>query len=509
MACELHCDISILGLRPSANGLGGPDNLPQSSSGPSRNFERGLSQGPPVRLPPGPIPRANQPGQARTAPSQDTSSQASRLQSQTIPTSGGNPRLSDAYGGTTTSARVSSGPGPTTPSRGQSNRDGPIPGTLSSRPRGLPSGPSRPETSELPPSSWPQGLGYPEKSRSSDVSYHSSNRLASPAQDGPNVSGLPTTNGASGLLAPAFNRTSSGRDGGNLLRPPPLTLHTLVKTGFDPSPATATRSGIPRSFSPGLLGDSTTSKPDTSLNGATRRSDADSVPSKPPTTIPSPLPQRVPQLPELIKPSRPPQISQLLPPVQPLSPHPKASPLSPNGPPPSAFKLEEPGPLLSALPSGLPSGLRSALPSALVTSLPLRPADNPHSRNARISFFDPPNQALLDRLLATDSAIVASLGAGGGDNEEESVKATLTNVEEMLDGFEWATEDIFCKSSRGRPGLETGLAGTGSAEQIEARLLDELMALEKVGSYVEHLFYSVQSLFRRRTYTRSSSRTIG
>jgi hypothetical protein len=50
----------------------------------------------------------------------------------------------------------------------------------------------------------------------------------------------------------------------------------------------------------------------------------------------------------------------------------------------------------------------------------------------------------------------------------------------MLDGFEWATDDIFGKNSRGGLGLGAGSAGTGSAEQIEARLLDELMALEKV-----------------------------
>ncbi|KAF9652003.1 hypothetical protein BDM02DRAFT_3090034 [Thelephora ganbajun] len=92
---------------------------------------------------------------------------------------------------------------------------------------------------------------------------------------------------------------------------------------------------------------------------------------------------------------------------------------------------------------------------------------------------------VLDRLLATDSAIVASSGAGtgGGDNEEESVRATLTNVEEMLDGFEWATDDIFRKNSHGGLGLGVGSTSTGSAEQIEARLLDELMALEKANIY--------------------------
>lgn len=161
--------------------------------------------------------------------------------------------------------------------------------------------------------------------------------------------------------------------------------------------------------------------------------------------------------------------------------------------------------------SGFPSALLSGLPSALVTSLPLRPADNPYSRNARISFFDPPNQALLDRLLATDSAIVASSGAGigGGDNEEESVRATLTSVEEMLDGFEWATEDIFGKNNRGGLGLGIGSAGTGSAEQIEARLLDELMALEKVNPALNVHSMLLILFFYRRISTRSSSRTIG
>ena len=144
-----------------------------------------------------------------------------------------------------------------------------------------------------------------------------------------------------------------------------------------------------------------------------------------------------------------------------------------------------------------------------MTSLPLRPADNSHSRNARISFFDPPNQTLLDRLLATDSAIVASSGVAGGDNEEESVRATLTSFEEMLDGFEWATEDIFGKNSRGGLGLGVGLAGRGSAEQIEARLLDELMALEKVLFVVNVRLMSLIWCFYRRTFTRSSSRTIG
>jgi hypothetical protein len=79
----------------------------------------------------------------------------------------------------------------------------------------------------------------------------------------------------------------------------------------------------------------------------------------------------------------------------------------------------------------------------------------------------------------------------------------------MLDGFEWATEDIFGKNSRGGLGLGVGLDGTGSAEQIEARLLDELMALEKVRFVLKIRFTLLIWLFYRQAFTRSSSRTIG
>lgn len=516
---ELFCDIGVSGMGPSTNGFAGLHGPSQPSLGSSRNYERDRDQEPAVRLPPGPIPRTNSSNQPRQAlPPQDISSNGSRFQSQSIPSSGGNMRLSDAYGGTTTSVRVSSGPRPTTPStpstpsRDQANRHGPRPPTPSSRPRGLPTGPSHLETPEFPPPSRPQGPGYPDKPQTSNISYHSSRKQTPPIQNQSSISGLPPTNGASGFLIPTFNRTSSARDDGTPLRPPPLTLQTPTRSGYDPSPTTP---GIPRSFSPGFPSGSNTNKPDTGVNGTTRLSDTETSLPKPSGPVPSPLAQRTPQLPEPTKPSQPPQISRLQPPFQPLSPLPRTPLISPNGPPPSAFNFGELGPppstLNSGLPSRPPSALRSAPPSALVTSLPLRPADTPHSRNARISFFDPPNQTLLDRLLATDSAIVASpgAGAGGGDNEEESVRATLTSVEEMLDGFEWATEDIFGKNSRDGLGLGVGLAGTGSAEQIEARLLDELMALEKVRSVLDIHFMLLIQFFYRQTFTRSSNRTIG
>ena len=484
---EMSCDTGVSGMRPGPNGFTRPGDPSQSSLGPSRGYERERDQEPPVRLPPGPLPRANLSGQPRQAqPSQDTSSFASRYQSQSIPSSGGNTRFSDAYGGTTTSTRVSSGPRPTTPSRDQINRHGPVPGTPSSRSRNFPAGPPHPDNPEFPPPPQPQGSGYPDKPQTPGIPSHPSRKPQPLAQNGSGISGLPPTNGASGLLSTTFNRTGAGRDDGTIMRPTPLTLQTPTRSGFDTTPTTPTRAGIPRSFSPGFSGGPNTNKPDTGVNGATRLNDADTPPLKSLGPIPSPLAQR-PQLPESTRPSQTPQTSRFQPQPQPFTPSPRTAIISPNGPPPSAFDIDELFPPPSALLSPLPSGL----PSALVTSLPLRPADNPHSRNARISFFDPPNQSLLDRLLATDSAIVASSGAGGGDNEEESIRATLTSVEEMLDGFEWATEDIFGKNSRGGLGLGVGFAGTGSAEQMEARLLDELMALERVRSVLDiHLHCS-------------------
>jgi hypothetical protein len=90
----------------------------------------------------------------------------------------------------------------------------------------------------------------------------------------------------------------------------------------------------------------------------------------------------------------------------------------------------------------------SVAPSPVATQPPGR------DPNARISYFDPANQAVLERLLQQ--------GADGDAGE-----SALANVEDMLEGFEWQ--------------LRSGTASGGAADQIEARLKDELMALEKVG----------------------------
>lgn len=93
--------------------------------------------------------------------------------------------------------------------------------------------------------------------------------------------------------------------------------------------------------------------------------------------------------------------------------------------------------------------------------------------NNRISFYDPSNQGTLDRLLSGDVILQLEKEGEGeddaGDLELETAQDTLTSVEEMLEGYELASNDIL-----------GGKVMKGTADQIEARLLDELTALEKV-----------------------------
>lgn len=58
-------------------------------------------------------------------------------------------------------------------------------------------------------------------------------------------------------------------------------------------------------------------------------------------------------------------------------------------------------------------------------------------------------------------------GGGEGEVGEETAQAMLASVEEMLEGYEWASGELFA-------------TGRGTTDQIQARLLNELTALEKV-----------------------------
>ncbi|KAH9982337.1 exocyst complex component Sec3-domain-containing protein [Lactifluus volemus] len=75
-------------------------------------------------------------------------------------------------------------------------------------------------------------------------------------------------------------------------------------------------------------------------------------------------------------------------------------------------------------------------------SLPPEQSQLRRDQNARISFFDPANQSALDRLIFRGS------GASDSEGEEESTQDIMANVEEMLEGYEWASGDILGRTRR-------------------------------------------------------------
>jgi hypothetical protein len=129
-------------------------------------------------------------------------------------------------------------------------------------------------------------------------------------------------------------------------------------------------------------------------------------------------------------------------------------------------------PTVAQLPrSESPVSVRSQQSQKLPSSKSIPTPEPPQPRrehNNRVSFFDPLNQAALDRLVAGDYPEDGSAG------EEETSQATMASVEEMLEGFEWASDDFFGKKN-----------AKGAADLVEARLLDELIALEKVNQALE------------------------
>ncbi|KAL0578603.1 hypothetical protein V5O48_003394 [Marasmius crinis-equi] len=114
-----------------------------------------------------------------------------------------------------------------------------------------------------------------------------------------------------------------------------------------------------------------------------------------------------------------------------------------------------------------PSSRSRKPPRAPPTTASAEPAPIRREQNARISFFDPANQAALDRLIT---------GTNEAEGEDENAMATMSSVEEMIEGYEWASDDVIGRKT-----------ARGAADLIEARLLDELMALERanIHSFLE------------------------
>ncbi|KAK7059116.1 hypothetical protein VNI00_001741 [Paramarasmius palmivorus] len=119
-------------------------------------------------------------------------------------------------------------------------------------------------------------------------------------------------------------------------------------------------------------------------------------------------------------------------------------------------------------PSPTPSSRSRRQATRPPPAMPTEPTPSRREQqNVRISFFDPANQAAIDRLIAEPNE---------AEGEEENAIATMASVEEMIEGYEWASDDVIGRKT-----------ARGAADLIEARLLDELMALEKanIHSFLE------------------------
>ena len=149
----------------------------------------------------------------------------------------------------------------------------------------------------------------------------------------------------------------------------------------------------------------------------------------------------------------------------------------PTQPPPEIRRT--PATATTPLPTPGPSAYAPPAPLQKLRQQPekgLTPRKDP---NARISFFDPANQPTADRLLAANTKAVL---------EDDTAEGTMANVEEMLEGYEWTA-------------LGAGLGavgGRGAADQIEARLLKELTALDAVGIF--NIFFT--GLMKLRLFRR-------
>ncbi|OAX44413.1 hypothetical protein K503DRAFT_706401 [Rhizopogon vinicolor AM-OR11-026] len=261
------------------------------------------------------------------------------------------------------------------------------------------------------------------------------------------------------------------------------------QTGLYTEPPTRTQVARPPSRTSSPANSTSSSLPqNNSVSGSIRPSSPPTTPQpqvQPPTTPSALLSSLRPRVNRRLSNATQPQVpplnglpTSLMPARAPLATPPLRVPkeiLSSAVSRPSADLVHVPSPLTATAATQLPRSespvsFRShKLPSSNLIPAPEAPPPR-REHNNRVSFFDPVNQATLDRLVSGDYAEDGSAG------DEETSQATMASVEEMLEGFEWASEDYFGKKN-----------SKGAADLVGARLVDELVALEKanIHSFLE------------------------
>jgi len=90
----------------------------------------------------------------------------------------------------------------------------------------------------------------------------------------------------------------------------------------------------------------------------------------------------------------------------------------------------------------------------------------------------------VERIHTAEPPFVLALDELSSPTEDEyGFEVTMTNVEEIIDGFEWGALQVeldALTSSTAKSGAAVKVRSRGAADQIQSRLQDELSALEKV-----------------------------
>ncbi|KIJ68210.1 hypothetical protein HYDPIDRAFT_24509 [Hydnomerulius pinastri MD-312] len=311
------------------------------------------------------------------------------------------------------------------------------------------------------------------------VSHQRDVDLTSQPQGAPNTAALPASLSAR-LPLPNLAQTPSQPDPGRAQAPvsqSPGYSHIVKPSSRSASPADSMRSHLGREATPSsTLSQRPPSPPSTSQGSSF-------------ANLPSSLRPRINRRPSNVTPPPPPSSagaamalpSSLMPSRPPVpSPRPSKEIVTNHTTSKPSLDLPYTSSPLSAYPATAALHPPSRSESPVSVHKPMSRVHTPKSaenqqmrreHNNRVSFFDPVNQAALDRLVA---------GNFGTDEDaegaEETAQATMVSVEEMLEGYEWASDDMFGRKS-----------AKGAADLVEARLLDELMALEKanIHSFLE------------------------
>lgn len=143
----------------------------------------------------------------------------------------------------------------------------------------------------------------------------------------------------------------------------------------------------------------------------------------------------------------------------------------------------------SSIPSAAPSTRRPSIPQITTSNFPSSNSNSLKLNTNNLSsipFSSNPMSAGGSGASALPSP--GGTSAGGSRSDLFDDETVLSNVEEMLEGFEWRGSTT-SSSSGGRAGMSGGRAN-GKADEIEKSLVGELKALEAVSFFVLFLVHT-------------------